>query len=97
MDNLLSTFENELEMFRIESESAIQYFYSWQAVHAIAAKDPSIVNLLNEAPLFWNTALGGLQNSAIVVLGRIFDPDTRNHSVSRVLSIAHSNLGPASL
>lgn len=92
MKQLSTKFENELEIFRTEAMSAIQFFYSWQTVRAIAAKDKSIVRLLNEAPLFWTTALGGLKSSTLVTLGRIFDPDSNNHSVSRVLSIAHSNL-----
>lgn len=92
MKQISIEFENELEMFRKEAEGAIQFFYSWQGIHAVAHKNKSIYKLLNEAPLFWNTCLGGLQSSALVTLGRIFDSDSNNHSVSRVLSIAHSNL-----
>ncbi len=85
-------FETQLELFRTEAESAIQFFYAWEATHAVAATDKAIVRLLNQAPLFWNTALGALQMSTLVALGRVFDPDPKNHSVSRLLSIAHSNL-----
>jgi hypothetical protein len=92
MNQILEEFEFELEMFRKESDSAIQFFYSWQTVYAVAAKNKSVLRLLNQAPLFWNTSLGGLQSSAFVTLGRIFDPNTQNHSVSKVLTIAHSNL-----
>ena len=84
-------FETELELFRTEAESAIQCFYAWDATHAVAAKNKTVVRLLNEAPLFWNTALGALQTSALVALGRVFDPDQKNHNISRLLSIAHAN------
>jgi hypothetical protein len=85
-------FESQLELFRTEAESAIQFFFAWDATHAVAAKSKSVVRLLNEAPLFWNTALGALQTATFVVLGRVFDPDQRNHSVTRLLALAHAHL-----
>lgn len=87
-----SDFETQLELFRTEAQSAIQFFYAWDATHAVAAKDKSVFRLLNQAPLFWNTTLGALQASAFVALGRIFDPDPNNHSVTRLLALAHGNL-----
>jgi HEPN superfamily AbiU2-like protein len=92
MPSAATEFEAQLELFRTEAESAIQFFYAWEATHAVAASDKAVVRLLNQAPLFWNTSLGALQMSTLVALGRIFDPDPKNHSVSRLLSIAHSNL-----
>ena len=85
-------FEAQLELFRTESESAIQFFYAWDATHAVAGKNKSVVKLLNQAPLFWNTALGALQASTFVALGRIFDPDQNNYSVTRLLALGHANL-----
>ncbi len=85
-------FGSDLELFRTEAEGALQFFYVWDAVHAVAAKDRSIVRLLNEAPLFWNTSLGALQTSTFVALGRLFDSDPKNHSVTRLILTAHSNL-----
>ena len=85
-------FEAQLELFRTEGQSAIQFFYAWDATHAVATKDKAVVRFLNEAPLFWNTALGALQTSMLVALGRVFDPDTNNHSVTRLLTLAHGNL-----
>lgn len=85
-------FEAQLELFRTECESAIQFFYAWDATHAVAGKNKSVVKLLNKAPLFWNTALGALQTSTFVALGRVFDPDQENHSVTRLLLLAHANL-----
>ncbi len=85
-------FENQLELFRTEAESAIQFFFAWDAVHAVASRDSGVFRLLNQAPLFWNTSLGALQTSTFVVLGRLFDPDPNNHSVTRLLTAAGSNL-----
>jgi len=84
-------FEVQLELFRTEAESAIQFFYAWSAVNAVAARDKTVFRLLNQAPLFWNTSLGALQTSALVALGRVFDPDPKNHSVTRLVALAHAN------
>ena len=92
MPSPLADFEIQLELFRTEAQSALQFFYAWDATHAVAAKDKAVFRLLNEAPLFWNTALGALQASALVALGRVFDPDPGNHSVTRLLALAHANL-----
>ncbi len=92
MPSASAEFEIQLELFRREAESAIQFFYAWEAVHAVAATDKKVFRLLNEASLFWNTNLGALQAAALVALGRIFDPDPRNHSVTRLLAFGHSNL-----
>ncbi|MBX3628129.1 MAG: hypothetical protein KF892_24175 [Rhizobacter sp.] len=92
MSSPSAEFEAQLELFRTEAQSAIQFFYAWDATHAVAAKDKAVVRLLNQAPLFWNTALGALQSSSLVALGRIFDPDQNNHSVTRLLALAHKNL-----
>lgn len=85
-------FAKELELFRTEAESALQFFYAWDATHAVAGASSRVRQLLNEAPLFWNTSLGALQASALVALGRIFDPDQKNRSVTRLLVEAHSDL-----
>lgn len=85
-------FQRELEVFRVETETAIQYFYARQAFHLVASGDPRIVAALNQAPRFWNTSTSALQLSAMITLGRIFDPDPKNHSVSRLLSLAQKNL-----
>lgn len=85
-------FEAQLELFRTEGESVIQFFYAWDATHAVAGKNKSVVKLLNEAPLFWNTTLGALQASTFMALGRVFDPDQKNHSITRLLGLGHANL-----
>jgi HEPN superfamily AbiU2-like protein len=83
-------FEQELEIFRRESEGATQFFYAYLAVHATAADHESVHNLLNQAPLFWNTALAGLQTASLIALGRIFDQNSA-HNIDRLLRIAQRN------
>jgi AbiU2 len=84
MPSPAADFETQLELFRTEAESAIQFFYAWDAVHTVAAKDKAVFRLLNQAPLFWNTNL--------VALGRVFDPNPKNHSITRLLLVAQANL-----
>lgn len=86
-------FERELEVFRTECQGAIQFFYSWQTVHAVAGSDKAVQRALNDAPLFWNTSLSALQVATFIALGRVFDPDQKNHNVSRLLALGHKNLG----
>ena len=84
-------FANELEVFRTEADSGIQFFYSYLAVHAVAGEHKKVHRLLNKAPLFWNTALGALQTSTFIALGRVFDQNSK-HNVDRLLKIAQSNM-----
>ncbi len=85
-------FERELEIFRTEAEAAIQFFYADRAVHAVAAKHPPVYRLLNQAPLFWNTALGALQTASFIALGRVFDQRSP-HNVDALLRIAQAQPG----
>ena len=84
-------FENELEVFRTEAESAVQFLYSFLAVHAVAGEHKEVHRLLNRAPLFWKTMLGALQTSTFIALGRVFDQKS-NHNVDRLLKIGQSNM-----
>ena len=85
-------FENELEIFRTETQTAVQFFYAYLTIHAVARDRPAVHRLLNRAPLFWNTNLGALQTGSFIVLGRIFDQTSR-HNVDRLLKIGQTNLG----
>jgi hypothetical protein len=91
MINTEDPFENEMEVFRTEAESAIQFFYSWLGVHAIASEDEEVHGLLNQAPLFWKSVLGALQTSTFIALGRVFDQNSK-HNVDRLLKMGQSNM-----
>lgn len=92
MSDVALQFKRELEIFRTESDAAVQFFYAWQTVNAVAGANRSVHNALNKAPLFWNTSLGALQGATLLALGRMFDPDQNNHSITRLLGLAHRNL-----
>jgi hypothetical protein len=79
-----------LEVFRTEESAASQFSYAFLTVHAVAGDVPAVFKLLNTAPLFWNTNLGGLQTAMFVTLGRIFDQKS-THNIDRVLKIAQDN------
>jgi hypothetical protein len=83
-------FEAELEIFRTEIQEAMQFFYAFLTVHAVAAEQPAVRRLLNTAALFWNTSLGALQASTFIALGRIFDQKSK-HNVDRLLKTAQNN------
>jgi hypothetical protein len=92
MPNAEQEFENELEVNRGEVDSAVQFFYAWNSVHAVATKSAAVLATLNSAPLFWNTALGALQSSAFIALGRVFDQDQDTHNVDRLPRLGQRNL-----
>lgn len=83
-------FEQELDVFRTEVETALQFFYGFLAIHSCAADTPAVHRLLNTAPLFWNSTLGALQTSTFVVLGRIFDQSSP-HNIGILLALAQDN------
>ena len=85
-------FTQELEVFRTEAESAAQYFYGYLAVHELARRRKAVFDLLNENALFWNTAVSGLQVSAMIALGRVFDADPRTHRLDGVIAMAKSHI-----
>jgi hypothetical protein len=83
-------FKRELEVFRGEASEASQFLYAFLSVHAVAGESEHVYRLLNTAPLFWNTILGGLQTAAFIALGRVFDRQSA-HSVDRLLNLASKN------
>jgi len=66
-------FEHDLEVFRKEIESAIQFFYCYLAINSELSESKKKLNLVNKTPLFWKTNIGALQISFFITLGRIFD------------------------
>jgi len=80
-------FEHELEIFRRESDEAVQHLYAYLTMHAVAGEHTSVPNLYNSDPLFWLTTLRALQTSVFIVLGRIFSLDSE-HNLNVLLSVA---------
>lgn len=80
-------FDTELEIFRTEAQAATQFFYAYIGVHMVARAHKSVHRMLNDAPVFWNTILGGLQAATFVALGRIFDQKS-SHNLDQLLRMA---------
>lgn len=91
MTNADQIFTQELEIFRTEAEASAQFLYAYLAIHATAAQSSEVVDLLNTASLFWNTALGALQTSAFIAVGRVYDDDDGSHGLKRLLKLAEGN------
>lgn len=83
-------FEHELEVFRRESDEAVQHLYAYLTMHAVAGDHKEVRRLYNSAPLFWLTALRALQTSVFIVLGRIFSQDSE-HNLDALLGIAEQD------
>jgi len=48
-------FIYELQVFRTEADSALQFLYTFLAIHAVLRKDKQALRAVNKTPLFWNT------------------------------------------
>jgi len=91
MSSISQQFERELEAFRIDLESAMQFFYAYQATRYLASSEPELLAAMNSHALYWNTSLGAMQQAMFTSLGRVFDQDGETHNVSRLLRIGQSN------
>jgi hypothetical protein len=83
-------FTRRLEVFRGEVESAMQFFYAYLTIHAVASEDKQVYEVLNDYATFWRTNLGALQTSTFIALGRIFDLDSK-HNVRDLIKFAMDN------
>ncbi len=89
-------FLQELGFFEAEVETAIQFFYTYRAIHDCLSKNQRALRVVNRTPLFWRTNAGALQASFFMTLGRIFDDNGRRHkkthNVGRLLTLAQDNM-----
>jgi hypothetical protein len=80
-------FVAELDTFRTEHESAIQFFYAYLALYDAAARHFHFQQFLNRNAMWWNTCLGSLQTATIISLGRIFDQNS-THNLDSFLRLS---------
>lgn len=80
-------FTHELEVFRTEVDSAIQFFYAYLTINATLADNKKAHGLVNKTPLFWVTNIGALQTAFFITLGPIFDQKSE-HNVDKLLKVA---------
>ena len=85
-------FERELQIFGNDVDEAIQCFYVWLTVHAVARKNRRVYDLLNRDAGFWNLATASIQANSLIALGRIFDTHKHSHNVKRLLKLAELNI-----
>ena len=83
----------ELETFRVNAETAAQYFYAFQAIHYLSSRDKAMLSLLNETPVFWNTNVYALRDAMFISLGRVFDKHSQAHTLNRLLEVAKNTPG----
>lgn len=91
MTNPEQSFTRELEIFRKEVEEGAQHLYGYLSFYSIISENRKILNAINRTPLFWITTMGALQTSFFIVLGRIFDQNSK-HNIDRLLKVAQDNI-----
>src|SRR5436305_2177661 len=78
-------FEERLDALDRDSREAAVFAYTELAIHHRAGTDVELIDRLNLHPAFWNTVIAGLQDSAFVALGRMFDEDRSTHNIDSLL------------
>lgn len=86
-----AAFEQELEIFRKEEETAQQHFFAYLSVREHAASDIEVLRAMNTAALFWLTTHHALLVSTFIALGRIFDQNSA-HNIDSLMALASKNL-----
>lgn len=84
------SFIKELEIFRTEAETAVQFFCAWLGMHEVAKGNKTVFRMFDQHPLFWNTVWGGIQTAALIAVGRIFDQSSK-HKIDTVVRLAEHN------
>jgi len=80
-------FRSELQVFASEVEEAMQSFYAEQAIHNVRVIAEAFRRAKSNAA-FWKITSRRIQANALIVIGRIFDKDSRTHGIRRLLNLA---------
>jgi hypothetical protein len=89
----VTDFEEELDVFRNEEETAQQYFFAYLSVKSLAASDGDVLANMNSTPLFWRTTHHAMVLAAFVAVGRIFDQDQKSdHNVDKLMRVTGDSL-----
>jgi hypothetical protein len=86
-------FRERLQAFGRDARGAARYAYTGTTIHYVAGSDQNLFDHLNKFAGFWNVVLGGLQASAVVALGRIYDATSKTWSAGKLLKHAETNPG----
>lgn len=90
MTEIEKKFIHELEVFRTEAQSGIQFFYAYLGINSVIGESNKALNAVNKTPLFWKTNIGALQTAFFITLGRIFDKSS-THNIDSLLRLALSH------
>jgi hypothetical protein len=81
-------FENALKIFETQVGEATQFWFAASAMNEIAIANPDTVTALNVTPSFWITARVGMENQAILSVGKIFRPRKTNpHNIDSLFDV----------
>jgi hypothetical protein len=83
--------EAELETFRIDEETAQQFFFAYLGVRDLTAKRLDVLAAVNRNPMFWKTTHYSMFVSTFIWLGRMFDQQSA-HNVNLLLRMVERNL-----
>jgi hypothetical protein len=86
-----AAFEQALEIFRKEEETAQQHFFAYLSVREHAASGIEVLRAMNTTPLFWLTTHHAMLVSAFIALGRIFDQNSA-HNIDSLMALASKDL-----
>ncbi len=86
-------FEDRLGALDRDSRQAAVFAYTELTIHHRAGADFELIDRLNRHAGFWNTVIAGLQGSAFVALGRMFDNDRTTHNIESLLRYAETMSG----
>ena len=88
LDEAQTQFEQRLKALEYDSRACVQFAYTEYTLWHIAGYDFEVQRILNEHNDFWWTVVAGLQQSAYIALGRMFDNDNRTHNLRDLLKHA---------
>lgn len=86
-------FEARLRSFGREARGCAMLAYTEFVLHYYAGSNWPVRDRLNRHPAFWNAVLAGLQSSAFVALGRIFDTKRGTYNGDELLDFAEKHRG----
>ena len=86
-------FEARLKAFESDARGCATLAYTEFVLHHYAGGNFAIRDRLNRHPAFWNSVLAGLQSSAFVALGRIFDKRSDTYGGTALLDFAEKYCG----
>lgn len=74
-----------------EVEDTLASYYTDKEINDYASKNESALRRMNANPSFWVVTAHALQTTFMITLGRVFDLNSRSHSIEKLLTetVAH--------